>query len=146
MQKKALAFILQPSSAGVPQLLFHSFTDSPDLPWRLLGGGVDAEESPEQALFRELEEETGLTHLTIVRKLGIQLYYKPYIQDNVERHDFLLRPQTPLPNSWSHTITGSGGDAGDIFDFHWLTADAKQAIDPEHGRYLTPEYIPEFFS
>lgn len=146
MKIKTIAYILQPRSDGFPQLLFHSFDDAPSLPWRLPGGGVDEGETVEAALFRELKEEAGLTNLDIVRKLGIQHYYKPYIQDDVERHDYLLRSKTSLPDSWSFNVNGLGGDAGARFHFHWLTRDSTQAIDPEHGQYLTYGYIPEFFT
>ncbi len=57
------------------------------------GGRVDAGENVEQALKRELEEETGL-HVKIVRKIGE--YHESGVQDGIE-YDyypacFLVRP------------------------------------------------------
>ncbi|MEM8861817.1 MAG: NUDIX domain-containing protein [Chloroflexota bacterium] len=145
-KRKVAAFILRASAEGTAQLLFHSFGDQPSLPVRLPGGGVDENEAVEDALFRELKEETGLTNLKIARKLGVQRYYKEYINADVERHDYLLVSADTLPDSWTHQVDGEGMDNGENFEFQWLTSKEKiLAIDPEHGQYLTPDYIPEFF-
>jgi len=45
--------------------------DCEEAPIQIPGGGVDSGESIEAALHREIHEESGLTNLTIVRKLGI---------------------------------------------------------------------------
>ena len=133
------------SLAGFNELLVHSFADDPSLPMRLPGGGIQEQETPEQALYRELREETGLEELQLVRKLGVQYYYKPYIQADVERHDFLLRSLIQTPDSWEYQVGGNGDDAGAIFRFHWISPQVLANIDEEHGRFITPSYLPELF-
>lgn len=142
MRRKVLAFILR---AADRCLLAHSFADAPEVLWRLLGGGVEAGENPAEAVRREVEEETGLTHLQPVRALGVQRYYKAYIQAEVERHDFLFLAPGPLPETWTHTVGGTGADANDTFAFHWLTPNDVTRLDDEHRPWVTPEYVPEFF-
>lgn len=47
-----------------------------DTPWQFPQGGIDAEESPEQAMWRELEEEVGLKDCAILDVYPYWLSYK----------------------------------------------------------------------
>ncbi|NKB66602.1 MAG: NUDIX domain-containing protein [Candidatus Latescibacteria bacterium] len=145
MRTKAFGLILRPTPAGTGLLALY-FSDAPDMPLRLPGGNIDPGENPEQAMYREVREEAGLEDLTMVRKLGIHNYYKPFIQDDVERHDFLLRAPGNTPYTWVHTVSGEGGDAGSRFHYQWLVADQFHRLDDELNTFVTPEHIPELFA
>jgi 8-oxo-dGTP pyrophosphatase MutT (NUDIX family) len=115
--RKACAFILGGAGMSAPRLLVLSFASNPELPRRLPGGTVMDGESPLVGMLREVSEETGLEGLIVVRKLGIRRYYKHYTQSDVERHDYLLRAPGRVPLAFRHTVTGSGGDTGEVFEF-----------------------------
>jgi 8-oxo-dGTP pyrophosphatase MutT (NUDIX family) len=46
------------------------------------GGGIDAGESIEAGLLRELEEETGAQHIEIVAEFGLYEEYRPWHKDD----------------------------------------------------------------
>lgn len=144
LRKVVTAFIVR-KNKRIPELLVHSFEDDQTLPFRLPGGGMLINESPSEALFRELREETGRSSYEIVRKLGVQRYFKSYLNCNIERHDYLLFPIETLPDYWKHRVSGNDEDEGDIFHFYWKESTSVDDIDIEHRRFLVKEYIPEFF-
>ncbi|HQL39222.1 MAG TPA: NUDIX domain-containing protein, partial [Anaerolineaceae bacterium] len=66
MIEKVAAFVLRPSRQGVEILTLEHPRGGLQVP----GGTVNAGEAPETAVLRELHEETGLTEVRIIRKLG----------------------------------------------------------------------------
>lgn len=141
---KVAAIVIKRFDDGY-RLLAHAFAHDPSLPLRFPGGGVEAHESIEAALFRELKEEAGLQLLTVSRKIGVVRFYKPYSRKYVERHDFLLLADPSTPNDWDFAVTGAGDDSGEVFKFRWLPRDQFHLIDIELQKFLDSAHIPELF-
>ena len=145
LRRKVSAFIIKiaPGSAG--QILVHSFVGDPYSPLRVPGGGIYEGEAVEDALFREIREETGLVNPRLLRKLGVDSYFKAYTKTNIERHNFLLRVPSTMPDTWEHRATGQGNDAGKSFLYQWIGMEDLDLVDEEFRSTITPENIPELF-
>lgn len=144
-RKKATGFVIRQGDDNRYKLLVMQFDGYPDWPFHLPGGGVDEGETPTEAMYRELHEEAGLGRMKLLRKLGVQRYYKHHIKANAERHDYLLLGPADIPEQWAHRVTGQGGDADDIFQYYWIGADEVDRISDELLTFVTPEHIPELF-
>jgi 8-oxo-dGTP pyrophosphatase MutT (NUDIX family) len=127
------------------RLLVHSFDHDQSLPLRFPGGGVDEDESIEDALYRELREEAGLTDVQVIRKLGVVQFFKQYSEKFVERHDYLLLAHDSIAESWQFTVSGGGDDDGEIFNYRWIKPQEFYLIDIELQKFLDSVHIPELF-
>jgi ADP-ribose pyrophosphatase YjhB (NUDIX family) len=148
LRPKVTGFVIHAGRDGHPELLVHWFVAHPHQLWRLPGGDIEAGETPEHALLRGLGEEAGMDHLpglAVIRLLGVQRYYKSYLQAVVERHDYLLRVSANVPTSWTQVVRGKGPDAGSQFGFRWIGPEELAHVDSEHATWLRLDYIPEFF-
>lgn len=144
-RQKAHSLVIRRDSDNRFKLLVLQFDGYPDWPFRLPGGTVDENETPEEAMYRELHEESGLGRLQIIRKLGVHRYFKHHTNTNSERHDYLLLAPRNLPDHWAHTVTGQDGDAGETFNYLWIGADEIDRMSDELKTFITPEHIPELF-
>ena len=142
--KKAYALIIR-EVAGECQLLTFEFRSLDYSFLRLPGGNVEGCETPLEAAQRETFEEAGISSLQLIREVGTTRYYKPYIQANVERTDFLFTSPVPLPDTFHKTGT-VGSEAGVVFDFSWIAEAELDRVDPELRTFLKKEHIPELFA
>ncbi len=142
---KAFALIIRHDADGTCELLVLELKSIGYEYYRLPGGNVEAGETPLQAAHRETREESGIEDLQFIRRIGKTGYFKPYIQSDVERTDFLFKADPHLPDSWEHVGT-VGPESGVVFAFSWISHESISTVDPELATFLTPDRLPELFS
>lgn len=92
-------------------------------------GTVEPGEAPEDAVRRELLEESGIAYDGELRFLGtLDRECEAGIEGNTHRHAqlwhlFLMRASGPLPETFSHVAMGSPEEDGLVFAFRWLAAE-----------------------
>ncbi len=88
-------------------------------------GTVEPGEAIENAVLRELQEESGIGDAKLIQKVGVTEWIIPADHHGLEEpeqqfwHIYHLEVNRSLPDQWLHTVTGEGGDAGLLFDYFW---------------------------
>ena len=115
LRVRVAVYVVRDSSRGL-ELLVFDHRDYPEAGTQISAGGVDTGESIEEAVLREVLEETGLAALTLHRSLGIQQRPRPHTGQ--PRVTIFYHVSTSVQRSrWSHYVTTStGGDAGMTFE------------------------------
>lgn len=127
---KVLAYITRQQS-GQPQLLVFDHHGLPEAGTQIPAGTVEPNEPIETALWREVEEEAGLTQnqLEFVAKLA----EFESAEWGTIRHVFHLKVTAELPETWTRQVSGGGEDEGMLFDYYWLPlAPALTLADNQH--------------
>jgi 8-oxo-dGTP pyrophosphatase MutT (NUDIX family) len=108
-------------------LVFHH---PGDRSMQLPKGTVEAGEAPEDAVRRELLEESGIDFQDALQALGtMHRECEAGIEGNILRHAqlwhlYLMRHTGSLPERFDHVAVGSPEEDGLVFSFSWLAADA----------------------
>lgn len=124
--RKACVGLLRPSTHGFELLVF----EHPRAGIQLPKGGVEPNETGEQAALRELYEETGVSEVGNVTAVGTWQRYAgsgPQEAGPLERHVwevFAVEAPPGLPPEWHHDAWGSAVEQGLRFRCHWLPLDA----------------------
>jgi 8-oxo-dGTP pyrophosphatase MutT (NUDIX family) len=100
-------------------------------------GTVHADETPLEAVKREITEETGLTNFTVLHKIVADQWEGLHndVHERHERHFFLLHIKD-APDEWDHVVTGIGEDEGMVFHYFWVGSPTEIEIAPGHGDHL----------
>ncbi|AEH36619.1 NUDIX hydrolase [Halopiger xanaduensis] len=104
-------------------------------------GTLESGETPREALFREVMEESGLTTLNGAQHLSTDVWTrresppKRYV-----RHFFHANVHEPR-DRWTHTVTDGGEEHGAEFEFRWVRSaggDREFALDLDDYVHLLP--------
>ena len=91
---------------------------------QLPAGRIDAHESLEEGLVREVEEETGLAGVQVVGELADAAEFaRLYGPGAHESHALHAVTDAETPNAWGHHVTGTGMDAGIVYPCRWVPLD-----------------------
>ena len=123
---KVLAYVTR-MREGRKELLIMRHGEYPDIAPHVPGGGVDTNESPLDALRRELWEESGINDFSAL-KLCEYVFYKFYKRQYQRRHVFEVTPSVALPDRWVHQVTGHGEDASTHFIYNWIPVERADGL------------------
>ena len=114
-----------------------------DQPWDVTGlqvpaGTIEPGESPETAALREAQEETGLTQLRVVGKVGVTVYdMTPSRRELHRRHVFHLAVDEETPERWvSHETKANDGSGTHRFECYWIPLSQGHALVAGQGALL----------
>ena len=88
-------------------------------------GTIEQGEAPEEAVLRELEEESGITSGIVVSKIKESIYiFEGYEVNSGEDqkqiwHLFHIASEYKPPKTWVHKATGSEAEEGLLFSYFW---------------------------
>jgi 8-oxo-dGTP pyrophosphatase MutT (NUDIX family) len=106
-------------------LVFHH---PGDRGMQLPKGTVEPGELPQDAVRRELLEESGIRYTGKLHDLGTMDRHDAGIEGNARAHAqtwhlYLMRSDAPLPERFDHVAMGSPEEDGLVFAFRWLAHD-----------------------
>jgi 8-oxo-dGTP pyrophosphatase MutT (NUDIX family) len=105
------------------RLLVFEHTEFPEAGIQVPAGRPEADKTLEEAVMREAQEETGLTDLRMVSRLGSRLFEFTEVAGDIEnRHFFHLEYLGDAPEQWlHHEEQPSDGSPSPIeFRFFWV--------------------------
>lgn len=127
IKHKILAYIINKN-----KLLVFNQPDYPEAGIQIVGGTLEKNEDINQAIIREIQEETGLKHFSIISYLGkTERNMEDYGKDEIHiRHFFHVITNENTNKSWTHIEKFSSGSKNNIlFNFYWIDfKDAKDLI------------------
>ena len=141
LKQKVLVYLTRETPAGVDLLVFEH-KDIPSAGIQVPAGTVDANEDLVFSARREILEESGLDLSCDFKFVGSYNYHRKDIDEHQMRNVFHVDGMGNLPESWEHTVGGSGEDEHLVFRFYWIPlVDAEKALAGEQGRYLEFIYL-----
>jgi len=137
MKKKVLAYITRYHDGVLQLLVFKNLNDA-TAGIQVPGGTIESDEREEEALYREIEEESGLIHLRFLQKVDTYVHYQGSLRHSEERHVFQVESLEEPANRWTHVVDSFGEDDGQMYEYFWVPISLAQGIlSRDQGRSLS---------
>jgi ADP-ribose pyrophosphatase YjhB (NUDIX family) len=122
VRKRVSAYVTRESD-GITELVVFDHQGMPEVPTQVPSGRVDAHESLEEGVLREVEEETGLE--VAVRDLlaGPDEHARLHGPGAHETFAFHAVAEPGGPDRWAHPVSGTGMDVGLVYECRWVPLD-----------------------
>ncbi len=134
--EKVLAYILRKSKNSFEVLVFEH-VDYPEAGIQVPAGTVLLNESLNDAVLREVREETGIQGAEIQKHLGCFEYFREDRQEMHMRNVYQLTTNQELPTNWIHHVISHDEDNKLKFKCYWMTiSSAQNALAAEQGAYI----------
>lgn len=121
------------------RLLVFRHADFPQAGIQVPAGTVQPNEHPDEAVLREVCEETGLSDFAEVYLLGEQIRdMRDFNRDEIhQRYFYHLQYAGDPPTAWRHDETSGGTAAPIVFEFFWanLPNEVPKLI-ADHDKFL----------
>ena len=137
--RKVVAYVTRRSPDGRTELLVFEHRDYPDSGVQVPAGTVEEGESLENALAREVLEETGRDDFRPLLLIAHYEWVHPRTCNIHERHVFHLEAPPNVPDEWEWLET-SGGTVSDedgyVFLYRWVPLDQVPVLAGDLGDHL----------
>ena len=130
IKRKVLAYITKDEHAEQKILVFEH-KDHPEAGLQVPGGTIEDDELLIDALYREIEEETGIRReqLQLNGKVNKNNYFPENRKDVIhERNIFHLTFTGGDENEWDTCVNSNGKDNGMIFHCRWIPVNDLPAL------------------
>ncbi|MCI0764306.1 NUDIX domain-containing protein [Bacillus sp. TL12] len=134
-KKKVYAYITR-EKEGVMQLLVFTHRDMPEAGIQVPGGTVDEGEKLEEAVLREVLEESGLRHVYIERFIGDYIIHVKEKQEYQKRHFFHISLLTHVKDTWEHMVSAGEDDRGLVFCYEWVDIEKCPVLAGNQGEFI----------
>jgi 8-oxo-dGTP pyrophosphatase MutT (NUDIX family) len=99
-------------------------------------GGVHFNETPEEAVLREVHEETGLTGLRLREQLVTEDRAHPLTGQPRRTTYFTIEVDSATPDAWEHVVRGDDADDGLIFICRFVPLPLGQSLADHQDAWL----------